>query len=294
MRSTSFLSRFLQIAFRSLCSFALVASVVPLEGNEPFLNKPSSEWSEAEALQVLNDSPWAHTITTTTQDIPCNYEHPPFPGLFREDMAQIADSRSRQFPAESVKPDGAKYVVRLVSVKPMQAAAERLASLDEKWAPYRNGIGLEPGSKPTNMEESWYNPADEITVVLTLKHLGPGGASFMDYAFEQMGDGRKFIAHFFFTCAGIRTANGQVHAVTNRLRQGNDDKAVALIMAFPSTVDGKPLITRRDEKVEFRLVLNQRVFETTFTVNPAELFDRTETVLRAPTRVDEPTPCTLP
>jgi hypothetical protein len=294
MRSTSLLPRFLQIVFRGLCIFVFVAASVPLTANEPFLNKPSSEWTEAEALRVLNDSPWAHTITTTTQDIPCNHEHPPFPGLFREEMAQIADSRSWQFPAESVKPDGAEYVVRLVSVKPMQAAAERLTSLDEKWASYGRGMGLEPGSKPTNMEESWYNPADEITVVVTLKRPGPGGASFMDYAFEQMENGRKFVAHFFFTCAGIRTANGQVHAVTNRLRQGNDDKALALIISFPSTVDGKPLITHRDEKVEFRMVLNQKVFETKFIVNPRDLFDGTETLMRTPARVDEPTPSTVP
>ena len=193
MRSTFFLPRFPQIAFPGLCMFVLVASSVLLTANEPFFNKPSSEWTEAEALRLLNNSPWAHTITTTTQDTPCDYEHPPFPGMFPEDMAQIAGSRSRQFPAESVKPDGAEYMVRLVSVKPMQAAAERLASLDEKWAPYRNGMGLEPGSKPTNTEESWYNPADEITVVLTVKRPGPGGASFMDYTFEQKGDGKTFV-----------------------------------------------------------------------------------------------------
>jgi hypothetical protein len=182
----------------------------------------------------------------------------------------------------------------LVSVKPMQAAAERLVSLDEKWASYSHGIGLEPGSKPTNMKESWYNPTDEITVVLTLKRPGPGGASFRDYAFEEKGDGVAFIAHHFFTCAGIRTVNGQIHAVTNRLAQGNYDKVPAIVVSFPSTVDGKPLITHRDEKVEFRLVLNQRVFETTFTVNPTDLFDGTEMLMRTPTRVDEPTPSTLP
>lgn len=293
MRSTSFLNRFSQIAFRGLCSFVLVGSVVPLAGNEPFLSKPSNEWTEAEALQVLNNSPWAHTITTTTQDTPCDYEHPPFPGMFPEEMAQIADSRDTKFPAEAVKPDGAEYVVRLVSVKPMQAAAERLVSLDEKWAPYRNGIGLEPGSKPTNMEESWYNPADEITVVVTLKRPGPGG-SFLNYAFKESSDGVAFIAHHYFECAGIRTANGQINAVTTRLGQGNDDKVSAIVMFFPSAMDGKPLITQRDEKVEFRLVLNQRVFETTLTVNPTDLFDGTETLMRTPTRVDEPTPSTVP
>lgn len=62
-------------------------------------------------------------------------------------MAQIADLRSTQFPAESVKPDGAEYVARLVSVKPMQVAVEQLISLDEKWGPYRQAIGLERGRR---------------------------------------------------------------------------------------------------------------------------------------------------
>lgn len=271
-----------------------MGSVVPLAGNEPFLSKPSNEWTEAEALQVLNDSPWAHTITPTTQDTPCDYEHPAFPGLFREEMAQMADLRSTQFPAESVKPDGAEYLVRLVSVKPMQAAAERLISLDEKWSHYREGSGLEPGSKPTDMAEGWYNPADEITVVLALKHPGPGGTSFLDYAFEDKKASVAFTAHFFFACAGIRTANGQIHAVTKHMGSGTDRMVSAIVMLFPSVVEGKLLITHRDEKLEFRVILNQRVFETTFTVNPADLFDGTETVLREPSRVDEHKPSTVP
>jgi hypothetical protein len=127
-------------------------------------------------------------------------------------------------------------VVRLVSVKPMQAGAERLVSLDERWAPCRHGIGLEPGSKPTNMAEAWYNPADEITVVLTLKRPGPGGASFLDYAFEDVKTGVLFTAHYFFTRAGKRTANGQIHAVIARTGQGNDNQVLAIIIT-PARVD---------------------------------------------------------
>jgi hypothetical protein len=294
MRSSSFFSQLCQIALHGLCIFTFVVLSVPLAANEPFLNKPSNEWTEAEALQVLNDSPWAHTITTITQETPCDHEHPAFPGLFREEMAQIADLRSTQFPAESVKSEGAEYVVRLVSVKPMQAAVERLISLDEKWDPYRQGISLEPGSKPTNREESWYNPADEIIVAASLKRPGPAGASFLAYAFENSADGTAFIAHYLFACAGVRTSNGQIHAVTNRIREGKDNKASAIIMSFPGIVNGKPLISHRDEKLEFRFILNQSVFETTFIVNSTDLFDGTETVMHAPTRVDEPTPAALP
>jgi hypothetical protein len=49
----------------------------------------------------------------------------------------------------------------------------------------RSGIlavkALEPGSKPTNMEESWYNPADEIIVVVIRKRPGSAGASFLEF-----------------------------------------------------------------------------------------------------------------
>jgi hypothetical protein len=53
-----FLSQLCQIALHGLCIFTFVALSVPLAANELFLNKPSNEWTEAEALQVLNDSPW--------------------------------------------------------------------------------------------------------------------------------------------------------------------------------------------------------------------------------------------
>jgi len=82
MRPSSFFSQLCQIALHGLCIFTFVALPVPLAANEPFLNKPSNEWTEAEALQVLNDSPWAHTITTTTQETPCDYEHQRFLACF--------------------------------------------------------------------------------------------------------------------------------------------------------------------------------------------------------------------
>ena len=49
-----------------------------------------------------------------------------------------------------------------------------------------------------------------------------------------------------------------------------------------------------NEKLEFRFIANQRVFEATFYVNPADLFDGTETVMHIPHTVDEPTATPLP
>jgi hypothetical protein len=127
----SFLHLF-QICLHSICCFALAVFSVPTTANENCFNKPPEEWTEAEALQVLNDSPWAHTVRTTVQDTPCDYEHPAYAGLFEEEMARTVDSMSPEHSAKVVKPDSAEYMVRLISVKPMQAAVERLMSLDTK------------------------------------------------------------------------------------------------------------------------------------------------------------------
>jgi len=281
------------VCFRVICCIAVVAGTIPLTATEPVLSKPFNEWTETEALQVLNDSPWAHTISTTTQDFQCNFEHPAYPRTYPDGFAEWADSIDLTPPAAPVKPDGAEYVVRLVSVKPMQAAVERLIQLDEeKWKHYRKGgYGLEPGSKPTNLEEFWYNPADEITLVIILKHPGPDGASFRDYAFPRENVSGSGLRHLW-PCAALKTATGVSTAVVGGpvlIREG-ESLPNHITLSFPSTFEGQPLISHPNEKLEFRFVANQHVFETTFYVNPADLLDGKETVLHIPRTVDEPPP----
>jgi hypothetical protein len=151
----------------------------------------------------------------------------------------------------------------------------------------REEAGLEPGSKPTNLKERWYNPADEITIVIALKRPGPGGASFRDYAFPRKDEPGSGMRHLW-PCSAVRTASGATAVVLGgpvRDDGWNAPKDIAL--SFPSTFYGKPLISHRNEKLEFRFIANQHVFEATFYVNPADLFDGTETVLRIPRTVDE-------
>ena len=67
----------------------------------------------------------------------------------------------------------------------------------------------EPGGKPTNLKERLYNPADEITISIILKHPRPGGASFHDYAFSRKnvpGSGLKHLCATVKTTNGVRTA----------------------------------------------------------------------------------------
>lgn len=167
-------------------------------------------------------------------------------------------------------------------------------ALPEKWRNYRTGYGLEPGLKPTNLEERWYNLADEITIVIVLKRPGPGGTSFRDYAFSRKDEPKSGMMHLW-PCAAVKTANGVTTAVVGGpVRDDGWHASKDITLSFPSIFKGKPLISHPNEKLEFRFIANQRVFETTFYVNPTDLFDGTETVLRIPRTVDEPTPATLP
>jgi hypothetical protein len=283
--NVSFIHVLRKIRFPLMCCLTLLAFSIPLRSDDAFLGKAPTEWTEAEALQVLNDSPWARPVVTTVQESQCNFEHPAFPGLFPEDDAQLLDLRSPIVPASEVKPDGAEYVVRLVSVKPMQSAVERLLNLGEKWNHYRRGIGVDPGSRPTNVEERWYNPADEIAIAVALKRPGPDGASFTEYAF---GDKYEFPKRGFhvFPCSAIKTPEGQAHAVIAGVGFGPAG-ATAIELFFPSFVNGKPLISRPNEPLQFRMIANQHVFDTTFVVSPADLLDGSERVIRIPPTVDE-------
>jgi len=280
------------------CFMALTVALC-LAADESFLSKPPEQWTESEALQVLNDSPWAHTVTTTTQDFQCDYEHPAFPGMYTDEVARRKDSFTTALESRAVKPDGAEYVIRLVSVKPMQAAVERLMSLDEKWADrYYFGVVLEDHQKPTNLEEHFYNPADLMTIAVVLKRPGPGGTSFLDYAFdkEQKAFPGPRIRHLW-PCAAIRTPDGQSGAVIASPggvdKNGNASPSAAWF-SFPSSHAGKPLVSHSGEEVQFRFIADQRVFETTFTVNLSDLFDGSEEVLRIPSTVDEATSAPAP
>ena len=112
--SSHFFPRLFQVGLRVVCCVAFAAGTVPVTANQPFLSKPSKEWTEKEALQVLNDSPWAQIITTTTQDFQCDYEHPAYRRTYPEGFSERVDSIDLTPPAAAVKPDGAEYIVRLV------------------------------------------------------------------------------------------------------------------------------------------------------------------------------------
>jgi hypothetical protein len=265
---------------RAAAFLFVVAWAFPTSGNENFFRKPAAEWTENDALLVLNDSPWARTVTISTQDTPCSYKNPAFPGMFSEGEAE--DATNPPTPVVTAKPDGAEYLVRWESSKQMQAAVQRLIALDDKWSQYGEKAmrWSEPGT-PTDVERPRYSLRDMIMIAVILKHPGPDGASFLDYAFGDHG--HKFPAKDLHTwpCSGLRSSDGMVFGRVASMWRGPQDPS-ALWIAFPRDAGGKPLVTHPEQKVEFRFVANQRVFETTFTISPSDLLSGTESVLYLP------------
>jgi hypothetical protein len=246
-------------------------------------NSPTTETVEQAALKVLNDSDWAHTVKPSLQDTPCTYQNPAFPGLIPDDRAANLDAMAPvTTPTDSVKPDDSEYLIRFQSAKTVQTAIQDLLAMGEKWTDYRlfkHQVSKDDG--PTDLANARYNVADMITIAVILKRVGADETNLFDYGFEDSG--HKFPSRRFrvWPCAGLKTNNGQVfaHVVPEAF---GDGRRKALQLSFPRLIDGKPLISNLHEKVEFRLVVNQRVFETTFYINASDVLDGSEQILYLP------------
>jgi hypothetical protein len=203
-----------------------------------------------------------------------------FPGLFPEDKGALIDATAPD-PHSVVKDDTSEYLIRFQSVKPVQTAIQQLLAIGEKWSAYGPEHPVSASDGPTDVANAIYNIADMITVAVILKHPGPEGTNLFDYGYEQ--NGRAFPSRHFrvFPCAGLRTSNGQVFAHLNASSFGHSGYK-AMQLSFPQLIDGKPLISNPHEKVEFRLVANQRVFETTFYVDVSDVLDGSESSLYLP------------
>lgn len=254
----------------------------PVTGQEYRPNSPETEAVEREALKLLNDSDWAHTVKPSLQDTPCSYQNPAFPGLYPQDNAAAADGTAPVTPPDPVIPDRSGYLIRFQSAKPVQAAIQDLLTMGDKWAAYGRGKHHFTGEGPTDLPNARYNIADMITVAVILKHAASDGPTVFTYGYED--NGRQYPSRSFrvWPCAGLRTNNGQVFAHVEPEVFGHDGKSKVLQLSFPRLIDGKPLISQLHEKVEFRLVVNQRVFETTFCVNASDVLDGSEKTLYLP------------
>ncbi len=267
-------------AIRIVCC-TLLFCCTPVTGQEHSPNSPATEAVERDALKILNDSDLAHTVKPSLQDTPCSYQNPVFPRLYPDAVA--LDTTPPTTPPDPVRPDDSEYLIRFQSAKPVQTAVQELLAMGDKWAAY--GTGKHPVSEhegPTDLANGRYNVADMITIAVLLKQVGPDGTSMFNYGYED--NGHKFPSHSFrvWPCTGLRTSNGEVFAHLLPGVTGREEKHKVLQLTFPRLIDGKPLISSLHEKVEFRMVVNQRVFETTFYINASDVLNGSEKSLYLP------------
>jgi hypothetical protein len=267
-------------AIRIVCCTLLFCST-PVTGQEHGPNSPATDVVERDALKLLNDSDLAHTVKPSLQDTPCTYQNPVFPGLYPEGKAAAYDATNPIIPLDPVRPDDSQYLIRFQSAKPVQTAVQQLLAVGEKWSAYgttKHQVSENDG--PTDVANLRYNVADMITIAVLLKQAGSDGTSMFNYGYEDNG---KFPSHSFLVwpCAGLRTNNGEVHAgVAPEVFPDGESKVLQL--SFPRLIAGKPLISNLHEKVEFRLVVNQRVFETVFYISASDVLDGSEKSLYLP------------
>jgi len=258
------------------CLFLVCCASVA--GQESRSNSPTTEAVEQEALRVLNDSDFARTVKPSLQDAPCTYQNAVFPDLYPKEKAFTLDATSPTRPPDPVKADDSEYLIRFQSAKPVQAAVQELLAMGEKWSAYgkKEWPVRADGEGPTDVANGVYHVADMITIAVILKRPAPDGTSLFNYGFENNRGG---FSHSFrvWPCAGLRTTNGRVIALAVPDRSGH-----VLQLSFQRLIDGKPLISSQHEKVEFRMVVNQRVFETTFCINASDVLDGSENTLYLP------------
>jgi hypothetical protein len=142
----------------------------PVTGQEHSPNSPATEAVERDALKLLNDSDWAHTVKPSLQDTPCTYQNPAFPGLYPEDKAVAVDATAPTTPPDPVRPDDSEYLIRFQSAKPVQTAIQELLAMGEKWAAYgTRKHQVSEDDRPTDLANWRYNVADMITIAVLLK-----------------------------------------------------------------------------------------------------------------------------
>jgi hypothetical protein len=280
--SSAVIPSFCQHSTRVACCVSLLFWCTSLAGQEDRSGSPASQAVEQEALKVLNQSDWAHTVTPTLQDVPCTDQNPAFPGLYPRDTAAGAEARASVTSSEVIKPDSSEYLIRFQSAKPVQTAIQQLVAMGEKWSAYDLEKRKASIQGPTDLVNARYNFADMITIAVILKHPGPDGTSLFDYGYRDEGHTFPAASFRIFPCAGLRTSNGQVFVHVVPVTFGYDGQPKSLQLSFPRLIDGKPLISTVRERVDFRLIVNQRVFETSFLVNASDVLDGSERSLYLP------------
>jgi hypothetical protein len=202
-------------------AFVLVVAILSAStASAQWDKKPYKEWSEKEALAVLNNSPWGQTQTYT------DTSH-----MFDEGRA-VDSSASRVVEVPQIK-----FHIRFFSSKPVRQATSRLFELKQKGQLSKNLAAQLDALAGANFP-------DYIVVTVTTEAAQAG--SLMGAASSLLD--RQTTAQLQ-SDTYLSVKGGKRVFLREYQTPRNDGFGARFV--FPRLVDGKPFITADDENVLF-------------------------------------------
>ncbi len=221
--------------------FTIALGAAPLEGKD-WKKKPPAEWTAEEALEVLQNSPWAKKKMVLANKPALRQgsrsadassgSGPRLPGGNRR------NTRNRRIRKEF---PNSTFLVRLESARPVAAAFARLQELElEVSARYQ--------SPPPRLPEDRY--------VITVKAVVPRRSG--KTALQKIPEER------LKTVALLKTRHGQVNPA--EVERSGEGATAAVHFFFPRTKEGAPLINPQNPQMEFRIKSSHISLKAKFTL----------------------------
>ncbi len=200
-----------------------IALALTLAASAQFDKKPYSEWSEKEAMKLLNDSPWAHTQTfADTSSLTGN--------------ARLASGASRIGEDFQVN-----FRIRFLSSKPVRQATSRMIELQKK-----GELDEALAQRLKAFAEADF--PDYIVITATVD--APRPSNHLQQATSVL---LKLNTAALENNTYILAGNGQRVYIKEYQPPRNDGLGARFI--FPRLIDGKPFITAETDTLLFHAEL---------------------------------------
>ena len=209
---------------RTLCAFGLLLASLAV-GSAQWQKKSYKEWSEKEALAVLNSSPWGQTQTYT------DTSH-----MFDEGRAVLSNQR------REVEVPQINFRIRFFSSKPIRQATSRLVEIMQK-----GQVPKQLAAQLDALAEANFPDYIVITVVTDVAKSGSlmgQAASLLDRQSTSQLKNDTYLS-----------IKGGRRVFLLEYQPPRKDGLGARFV-FPRNVDGKPFITIESDEVLFHSNLN--------------------------------------
>ncbi|MEW6209656.1 MAG: hypothetical protein AB1631_14910 [Acidobacteriota bacterium] len=209
-------------SFRILLALTLLIGVASAQWNQ----KPYSEWTEKEALRVLNDSPWGHTQVFADSTSSAGG---PAPNLGPDRAMDQGGSRVSYISQIN-------FHIRFLSARPVREAISRLMEIRSR----ETSPDFVARLKDFVTEES----PDYVVVAVLCDSPRPSvrlqrAVEMLDQLTTEKLKGKAYLA----------TSDGRRALVEEYKPPGRD--SVGARFFFPRLVEGKPLIGRESGEIRF-------------------------------------------